>query len=77
MVSIKRFIDGPLTETGSNLNKVLVPAGEFVYDVQQKEHSWLYPAKQRKIVKFYKFLRGVSPFAQPAYYGLKFWKEEQ
>ena len=65
------FISGPLTDSMHSIDTVTKPTGLLMADFQIKTHEWLFPAKQSKWVKTYHFIRGVAPFVQPTYYGVR------
>ena len=77
IVSTKQFIDFPMTTGVNDLDAIIKPAGLMTHDLQLKTHEWLFPLKQSKWMQFYKIMKGLSPLAQPTYYGFKLWKETQ
>lgn len=65
------YMNGPLTALTNEATDTLIPIQWGAYDFQQSLHGWLYPAKQSKLIRLYKFSKGVAGFAQPAYFTLK------
>lgn len=69
------LVDGPMSKSVKDLDSVFIPTGLIVDDAQKKFHEWLYPPTQSSWVKAYRFLKGISGFSQPVYYGFKLIRE--
>jgi ABC-type transporter Mla subunit MlaD len=73
--STQTLMNGPFTKSITDLDSILLKSDLVVNDVQIKTHEWLFPPKQSKLMKTYKFIKSITPLVQPAYYGLRFYNE--
>lgn len=73
--STRLLLDGPVAQSFTNFNNVLVPTAFFMQDVRTKTNQVLFPARRTgfvgKLQTGYQVFKVLDPMARPTYYGIR------